>query len=77
MQNGVIVEAGDTVEAGQYFALSGNSGESGEPHLHFGIYQDYPPVEGVNVPVTFRNAEGPLDSLGGLIRGTVYKALSY
>ena len=54
MQYSVNVEPGDTVETGQHFALSGNSGESGEPHLHFGVYEDYPPVEGKDVPVNFR-----------------------
>jgi len=77
MQNSVIVQPGDTVETGQYFACSGNSGKSGEPHLHFGVYENYPPVEGIDIPVNFRNAEGPLDSLGGLIRGEVYKAMPY
>ena len=77
MQNSVIVDPGDTVETGQYFAFSGNSGNSREPHLHFGVYEDYPPVEGIDVPVNFRNAEGPPDSLGGLIRGEVYKAMPY
>ncbi len=77
MQYSIIVEPDDTVEIGQYFAFSGNSGESDEPHLHFGVYEDYPPVEGVDVPVNFRNAEGPLDSRGGLIRGEVYRAMPY
>ena len=77
MQYSVIVQPGDTVEIGEYFARSGNSGDSGEPHLHFGVYETYPPVEGVDVPVTFRNADGPLDDLGGLIRGEIYTALPY
>ena len=73
----VIVGVGDSVEAGEYFALSGNSGESDEPHLHFGVYQNYPTTEGVDVAVNFKNADGPLDSLGGLLRGYIYKALPY
>ena len=77
MQNSVVVEPGDSVGMGQYFACSGNSGESDEPHLHFGVYQNYPPSEGFDVPVNFRNAEGPLDSLGGLIKGEIYKAVPY
>jgi hypothetical protein len=77
MQNSIIVDRGDTVETGQYFAFSGNSGNSREPHLHFGVYEDYPPVEGLDLPVNFRNIEASLDSLGGLIRGEVYKAMVY
>jgi len=76
-QNSVVVRVNDRVEAGEYFALSGNSGYSGEPHLHFGVYQAYPATEGVDVPINFKNADGPLDSLGGLIRYEVYKALPY
>jgi murein DD-endopeptidase MepM/ murein hydrolase activator NlpD len=76
-QYSVVVEPNDTVEVGQYIALSGNSGKSGEPHLHIGVYENYPPVEGVDIPINFRNAEGPLDSRGGLIRGENYKALPY
>jgi hypothetical protein len=77
MQYSVSVDPGDTLGAGQPFARSGNSGESGEPHLHLGVYEEYPPVEGYDVPVNFRNAEGPLDSRGGLIRGEVYTATPY
>jgi hypothetical protein len=74
MQYSVIVSPDDTVMVGEQFALSGNSGYSGEPHLHFGVYEDYPPVEGNDLPIDFRNADGPLDTRGGLIRGEVYTA---
>ena len=77
MQYGVAVNVGDTVQTGQMIGFSGNSGQSGEPHLHIGIYENYPPVEGVDIAFNFRNAFGPLDSRGGLIRGVVYKALPY
>jgi murein DD-endopeptidase MepM/ murein hydrolase activator NlpD len=62
---------------GQHFASSGDSGYSGEPHLHSGVYEDYPPVEGNDIPINFRNADGPLDTRGGLVRGEVYTALPY
>jgi hypothetical protein len=77
MQQSVTVTPGETVEAGEQFASSGNSGYSDEPHLHFGVYEDYPPAEGHDLPVNFRNAEGPLDDRGGLIRGAVYTAMPY
>ena len=76
-QYSVVVEPNDTVEVGQNIALSGNSGESGEPHLHIGVYENYPASEGVDIPINFRNAEGLLDSRGGLIRNEFYKALPY
>ena len=77
MQNSVSVQPGDTVDVGEQFASSGNSGYSGEPHLHFLVYEGYPPSEGFDVPVNFRNADGPIDSLGGLIRGEIYEATPY
>jgi len=75
MQDGVLVEPGDTVAAGQVIARSGNSGLTGSPHLHFGVYRWWPPQEGFGVAVNFRNAAGRLDPRGGLLRGAVYEAL--
>jgi murein DD-endopeptidase MepM/ murein hydrolase activator NlpD len=74
-QEGVLVGVGDTVAAGDVIALSGNSGLTGRPHLHFGVYRWWPPQEGFDVPVNFRNAAGRLDPHGGLIEGLVYEAL--
>lgn len=75
MQNGVEVEIGDQVETGELIGYSGNSGLTSHPHLHFGVYSSWPPTEGYDVPVNFRNADGRFDSNGGLIEGLVYEAL--
>lgn len=75
MQDSVVVSVGDEVEAGTVIARSGNSGLTGGPHLHFGVYRGWPPQEGRDVPVNFRNASGRLDPRRGLIEGLVYEAL--
>lgn len=73
----VVVEEGERVEAGQRIAASGNSGLTGRPHLHFGVYQGWPPREGHDIPVNFRNARGPLDPRNGLMTDRVYAAESW
>lgn len=77
-QNSILVKPGDEVSTGQHLGNSGNSGNTmGEPHLHFGVYQAWPCVEGFDVPVNFRNSPGDLDERGGLIAGRPYEALPY
>ena len=38
--NGALVSLGDTVKKGQLIALSGNTGYSAFPHLHFWVYKN-------------------------------------
>ncbi len=76
--NGGLVEVGDVVEQGQRIALSGNSGISRAPHLHFAV-KHCPEGTGlgtagcVGIPVTFSNTiphpngliGSPTSELGG------------
>lgn len=77
MQLGSItVAVGDRVRQGQQFALSGSSGTS-IANLHFGVYDSWPDRHEHDLAINFRNADGPLDERGGLIRGETYLAQPY
>lgn len=52
---GALVEVGEHVFAGQVIALSGNTGFSTEPHLHFVVI-----AGDKSVPIRFRNLPNPL-----------------
>jgi len=68
------VQIGDQVVAGQEIALSGSSGTSLE-HLHFGVSSSWPVRKPDDLPVNFRNSEGPLDDRDGLLQGEFYRAV--
>ena len=61
--NGALIKEGDTVKAGQVIGLSGNTGQSGGPHLHFDVQKCGPNLPphynqlpcGQTVPITFKN----------------------
>jgi len=77
-QNSILVKVEDRISQGQPIAASGNSGNTqGIPHLHFGVYESWPAVEGFDVAVNFRNAEGTLDKRNGLRPGGFFKAKPY
>ncbi|MFC1536072.1 M23 family metallopeptidase [Candidatus Neomarinimicrobiota bacterium] len=73
--NGVLVNVGDTVETGDIIALAGHSGTTDVEHLHFGVYNSYPPQEGNDRAINFKNTDGPTDCNGGLVNGAFYTAL--
>jgi murein DD-endopeptidase MepM/ murein hydrolase activator NlpD len=70
-RDGVSVAVGDVVVQGQVIGLSGDSGSSSEPHLHFHVQR----CDGcATSPITFRNTE-PHEH--GLVAGRTYTALPY
>jgi hypothetical protein len=73
-QKCVFVEVGENVMVGQPIALAGHSGTTDVVHLHFGVYGNYPPREGNDRAINFRNMEGPVDCRGGLVMGAEYTA---
>jgi murein DD-endopeptidase MepM/ murein hydrolase activator NlpD len=78
MENGVLVEVGDTVAQGQLIAQGGSSAVV-IPLLHFQVYrtQNWRDELGADIPINFRNADGPLDHRNGLIQGATYTALPW
>ena len=57
-QNGALVDVGERVEAGQKIGLSGNTGHTALPHLHFAVYKATRRARPQSVPVSFISADG-------------------
>lgn len=74
-QDGVLVDVGDDVVAGQPIGLSGDSGCSSGPHLHVTLFRDRTDFGARNsAPLNYRNADGPLDARNGLVQEATYRA---
>ncbi len=56
--DGVLVKVGDRVTASQAIAISGNTGYSTRPHLHFGVYSALPGSRRQSHRLTFVTREG-------------------
>lgn len=71
-KNGVLVDVGEAVSAGQLIGLSGNTGHSALPHLHFGVYRAIERGKEQSVPFRFLSADGIVDQPR---RGGMYVAV--
>lgn len=73
-QNGVLVSINEWVQPGDTIGLSGNSGESRYPHLHFDVTQSFSGRSDQTIPFDFLNTEPrPV----GLHHGHVFEAMPY
>lgn len=62
-KNGVLVNLGQKVFEGQVIGLSGNTGYSSGPHLHFMVVKVNEDGTSESLPVRFKSKEGILDTL--------------
>lgn len=57
---GALVDVGDSVARGQKIGLSGNTGHTTTPHLHFAVYRATEWGNTQSIPVRFQTARGTL-----------------
>ena len=57
-KDGALVEVGDSVAQGQKIGLSGNTGHTTMPHLHFAVYRATEWGNTQSIPIRFQSADG-------------------
>lgn len=70
-KGGVEVHPGQIVKAGDFIALSGNTGFTTGAHLHFSVFKTRDGRERVSIPVKFKDADGEVVTLA---EGHKYRA---
>lgn len=73
-RNGALVQINQIVVPGDTVGLSGNSGSSGSPHLHFDVTKTFGGRSDQTIPFDFKNTKS---HPSGLERGVAYQAFPY
>ena len=60
-KDGVIVAVGESVARGQFIGLSGDTGYTASPHLHFAVYRATNDGETQSVPIRFQSEVGVIN----------------
>jgi len=68
-KDSVLVEVGQKVKAGDKIGLSGNTGDSSGPHLHFGVFINRDGIDKQSIPIRWKTSEGSPDAL---VEGQIY-----
>ena len=72
-KNGALVDVGERVSAGQQIGLSGNTGHTTMPHLHFAVYRAATWGNTQSIPIRFLSDDGVISTPR---RGGRYRAVS-